>query len=730
MARIAVEQLANTSTYSVLPTYDSTKWSLGHLIKGYTGSNLIDRFIGPHKIAQAKPYEESISALPFYFIDGYTWSNSKDWVFLLENTTTGTTRRIFGYEYNRDTSSFNWLGSITFTLNTAATHTTRGFAALYYTHNTGTVSVSGSTVTGTNTLFVTQRIGAGARIGFGSTNPNLITTWYKISTIVSDTSITLSTSVPSNISAGSTYVIEELRFVITTSNSSVLNGGLFIAKGIAIDDFTAAGTTIGAYSSTVDNTKAVYWLADSFSTAGAYVAGTTSNTAVACAAPDGNKKMSFDGLTHSLYTLDVTSSKCYQYNVRASDTITAGKMALTFSGGNIIITGTQTFTGTLAQVNNGIVETVNHSAGAGDKSLYFVTTTRVYRASTSNITHGNITWQSSNRVETAPGGSSTIAVTGALSTIDYDNVSDRFLFLSTNLTAFKSYYSYFPVNSGDQFEYVFLNDFKLFDGSTADTNIVPLPFNTNSNAVTTRSINGITYLFRVGTAVVGGPALFAIPMGAHWDFASSTNQVAISPAISTPNNNKFVKIVVNKIDSLGTNQFVTPLNALRFYYRTAGISDNSGSWTAIDASGDLSSVSGTSQIQFKFEFQMLGQCFGIPARLLGFMVVYEDLSTDSHYQPSVTYSSESNKRFAWRFATSFGSTVPALRVRLFDAVTGGLLVDDNTTSPTGTFEQSTNDGVTWASWTNTDRTNNTTYLRYTPASLADNIKVRALLTLN
>jgi hypothetical protein len=67
---------------------------------------------------------------------------------------------------------------------------------------------------------------------------------------------------------------------------------------------------------------------------------------------------------------------------------------------------------------------------------------------------------------------------------------------------------------------------------------------------------------------------------------------------------------------------------------------------------------------------------------------------------------------------------------LYDATTDGLLVDDNTTSPTGTFEKSTDDGENWSSWTNTDKTNNTTYLRYTPSSLADSIKVRALLTLN
>jgi hypothetical protein len=69
-------------------------------------------------------------------------------------------------------------------------------------------------------------------------------------------------------------------------------------------------------------------------------------------------------------------------------------------------------------------------------------------------------------------------------------------------------------------------------------------------------------------------------------------------------------------------------------------------------------------------------------------------------------------------------------VRLYDAVSNSLLVDDETATPTGTFEQSTDLGLNWTAWTNADKTNENTYIRYTPLSLGDNIKVRALLTLN
>jgi hypothetical protein len=109
-------------------------------------------------------------------------------------------------------------------------------------------------------------------------------------------------------------------------------------------------------------------------------------------------------------------------------------------------------------------------------------------------------------------------------------------------------------------------------------------------------------------------------------------------------------------------------------------------------------------------------------------LLYEDYSTDSHYQPSVGKTVIADKQFAWRFSNAFNTTVPTLRVRLYDAVSGGLIVDDNTSSSIGTWEKTT-DGTSWSSYNTTDKGNETTYIRYTPLSLPDNIKIRALLTL-
>ena len=162
------------------------------------------------------------------------------------------------------------------------------------------------------------------------------------------------------------------------------------------------------------------------------------------------------------------------------------------------------------------------------------------------------------------------------------------------------------------------------------------------------------------------------------------------------------------------------------YYRTNGISDNTGGWTLLDQTGDLSSVSAT-QIQFGFIFKVLGTIC-IPSRINGFTLIYEDNNTDSHYEPSVANSSVINRVFGYRQGTLWSSAIPNLRIRLYNALTGSLLIDDTVlASSFGTFQYSTNGGTTWLTWNNgSDITGN--YIRYTATSLPAGIRVRALLT--
>ena len=73
--------------------------------------------------------------------------------------------------------------------------------------------------------------------------------------------------------------------------------------------------------------------------------------------------------------------------------------------------------------------------------------------------------------------------------------------------------------------------------------------------------------------------------------------------------------------------------------------------------------------------------------------------------------------------------MPTLQIELRDTDTGGsLLIDDTATPSFGTWEKTT-DGTTWGAYNTTDRANSTTYIRYTPTSIADNIKVTPIITL-
>ena len=210
--------------------------------------------------------------------------------------------------------------------------------------------------------------------------------------------------------------------------------------------------------------------------------------------------------------------------------------------------------------------------------------------------------------------------------------------------------------------------------------------------------------------------------------AGAQGGYVITKEIATTNATAFYRVLTSEVrgnsGSYGKERYDV-------YYRTSGISGNSGVWTKINDEATLTNVVAATSIQFKIVFDILNWTC-ISPEITSLTVTWEDgTTTDSHYQPSVGKSSVADKRFAWRFATGFGYSVPDLRVRLYDAVSGVQQCDDDTLNnpALGTFEQTTNDGGLWSAWTHTDKANDTTYLRYTPASTANNIRIKALLTL-
>jgi hypothetical protein len=249
-----------TGTTTPYTAYDAAKTNLGQWIQQKNlGDDPGEKFAGPFPVAVARPMEAT-TAIPVAYPHIIDYGNGIHWVFLADQATAAATRRVVAYTFDTGTQVWSWRGFITLTYPTATNHTIRGMRVTKHTYSTGTVAVSGTAVTGTTTAWSTARYAVGARIGFGSTDPTAITTWYYISAIGSDTSITLSGSA-GTIGSGSAYVIEELRVYTATTNATTTNGGLYVTKGINFDDFATGGTTVAAGAAT-DNLKAVYWLAD------------------------------------------------------------------------------------------------------------------------------------------------------------------------------------------------------------------------------------------------------------------------------------------------------------------------------------------------------------------------------------------------------------------------------------------------------------------------------------
>jgi hypothetical protein len=688
-------------------TYNPDHLGLGSLMVRKTGGSPTDKWIGPKPVALARPFEQSAS-IPGNSIHVIPWSDTIDWVFYGDAASAAGGRRVGMYEFNKATDTFTWKGFVNFTYPPSTNHTLRGMRMLYSLHTTGTIAASGTTITGTSTTWSADEVNVGSRIGFGSTDPTQISTWYEITAVGSNTSITVNVT-PGTISAGAAYVIEDLSCITATTNATATNGGLFITKGLRPEIFIAAGTTISA-ATTADNARLVYWLAD---------AGTVTNT-VACGIilePEVNKT------TQYAWVIDGTANvKLFKYNVRvALAGLASGKSTSAFVHGS----ATQAVTGTNSQLNNGRYAVASHGPGSGKACGYFCTTTRIYRTLPLSQIGNSMPWQADVAVEVPPG-SSAFGVTNAMNNIEYSSTLDMFLVLTTQATGARSYVTKYNAAS-QPFDRIIFSDLKQIDATTASANTTPAP-QSNSTAAVAWVEGGICYYLKSVATNVG--TLVAFPLGADWEYASATSQRIILPKFDTPNADTLQRAYVASAQVVGgaTGQNLgLQTEPYRLLARTGGIDDNSGEWSVVPDTGDLSAFAAGAAIQFALEFRTIG-VVNIPARVYSVTLIYDDVKTDSHYQPSVGKSSTASKYFAWRHATAFGGTVPTLRIRLYDAVTGGLLLDDDSATPIGTWQRST-DGTSWGSFVTTDKGNETTYIRYTPASLADNIKVRAVLTL-
>ena len=481
---------------------------------------------------------------------------------------------------------------------------------------------------------------------------------------------------------------------------------------LAIEDFIPGGTTISLAVST-DDVKAVYWLKDAATVTNITAAGCGCNFAAAT-------PTNLDA-----YVLDLVSAgnyKVYKYNLRAALTVASGISTNAF----VLATGNNTFTGTGSQNANCVFATTSHGTGSGIDSIYFVSTSRVMRAAVSGITSASTSIISDTIIEVPPGGTSTQNATAVMSTLEYMDSFDSFIIGTTHAAGVFSYVTKF-VNSGTAFDKYFGRDFKYHEQSAKNSNH-PTIFNNSSTAFSYTNAGGNrVFACKQGTTALLNQ-IYIMSFGADWDYASTTQGRLISPEIPISNVSKFYRVFVNHIDYIGSSDLGKSNEGYRVYARTANITtDATTGWTLIDSTNSLAGLAGASSIQFAIEFKIIGEICA-PSKILGINVEYEDTGTDSHYSLSVGKSSLASKIFAFWFKTAFGGTVPTLRISLYDASTGGLLLTDVSDTPTGGTWEKTTDGTSWTAYNDSDRTNTTTWIRYTPSSLADNIRVEVYLT--
>lgn len=712
--KAAIEQVFDGSIAQVAigGAYDATKINRGkHTGFFNLGAGATDRFVGPAPVGVAN-FGESALAIPAAFVHPVKISDDLYWIFAGDAATAAATRRVQLWTWAPSTNTYTLVGAIITTFPATTAHTLRGLRAVLENYTTGTVGVSGTAVTGSGTAWNTG-LSVGSRIGFGSTDPNAITTWYEISAIGSDTSITLSSSA-GTVSAGTPYVIQDLMIVQATTNATATNGGLFVTKGLQYADFQSPAKTIPA-ATTVDKIKAVYWLRD---------AATVTNTVIGgCALGDRDSwAQQFVYSTNGTATVSI-----YRYNIRAALTLTAG--AATLTGADMVITGGQAVTGVLSQVNNGRVATLAHGAGSGVPSLYLLTTTRILRAALSSLTAGNTTWIADSMSEVPPGSTNTNSASGSTPFISFDVAGslDK-LVIATIAGQSASLYVTDYYTGGQQFDRRAMCAASQLPSALRDTDSPIWVHSLNGSSVPSLWVEDGWLFWQYATSASGttSNALSAYPLAADLDFQADVNNRIILPKIqlgATPA--RLYRVLTNSVNNLGDHTMGVAPDAYSVQVRTSGIDDNSGAWTDVAQSGDLSGLGTPSAIQFALRFRTLGVVM-LPARVLSLALLYEtDDALPSQYQWNFGDFNATNGTFGFVQTALFGS-LTTHTINVYRADTDALvLTQASTGTANGTFEYWT--GSAWAAGLGTNAVG--TRRRFVPSgSLPGGVDLYAKLT--
>ena len=158
--------------------------------------------------------------------------------------------------------------------------------------------------------------------------------------------------------------------------------------------------------------------------------------------------------------------------------------------------------------------------------------------------------------------------------------------------------------------------------------------------------------------------LGVFPGEADWRFASRNNARIITHSIDTSHITKFNKLLVHHPEILGSHDLGSMPEPFRVYFRTEGISDDTGDWSLLNDSFDMSFIMPKDNIQFMFEFRVLGKA-SVPNRIYGLSISYfvdDDLPTGFEWN---LYDSNSSSSIIGFEQTSVLNTLGNLKITYY-----------------------------------------------------------------
>ena len=693
----------NTDAVTYPTTYDSTKLNMGWLMTSSVDTEG-NQYVSPTETSFLRGFE-IISTTPFNSLQNnfntigtLKYNEDTIWCFATrgEYRSIGAeTRRIFFFTYKKSTNTItSRYESANFTNTPNTYHQGYSIQPTMDLHTTGSIQVIGTQVTGSGTTWQTDGACVGNRIGFGSTSSVDITTWYEISSIVDDINLNIKTGTPTdgitqilNLTGSVPYVIEDFRISYVNRAANITSfRGIILVKGLRPEIFAISPPTIPS-STTVDNLRACYRLVD----------GATTSATFSPISSVLEPKISF--AEQYLYTVSkpaTTTISIQKFNIRAnlSSSLTAGRA----SGSFVLTTGNQTHGGGNTSETDVMVK--------DNSGNYYVSHyTRISRIPTASIAAASTTFIADNMIENPPGTSTTFPLSSQLADICYMPQIDR-LYVSHLQGTGRNYISrHIP---GGEFEtQVHTND-QIQQSTYLVSEFETLTPNFLSSRLSANYNDGVMFVVRDSSN--NNNIIYTLPLEADAQFESTSSACIITPELLTTSASAYAGIYVDSTDYFNTNRFSLPRQPYYLYYRTSGITDNSGPWSYLPPSGSMPAA--TSSIQFKLTFSTLGY-YSMPARVHGITLTYSSSlpqQSVANYDMIPQETDLATQTVAWRQSAAFNPLPTNLNIDIYSGSVV-ILTDTITGSLSGSWEYSTNSGNTWSSLT-TPINSVGSYIRY------------------